>query len=123
MSTVINRFSGHMVILNYNSHCPQTVDGARLEKIHPKSICDVLIAFYQRNPAAVLQLSWLLNMCCAKIIVSLMQMKTRKTQDKGERRHFFNEIKILRRELKEREEMAMSETLQKAHVILATNTG
>ncbi|XP_026562472.1 DNA-binding protein SMUBP-2 [Pseudonaja textilis] len=50
-------------------------------------------------------------------------MKARKTQDKGERKHFFNEIKILRKELKEREEMAMSETLQKAHVILATNTG
>lgn len=62
-------------------------------------------------------------MCCAEIVVSLMQMKTRKTQDKGERKHFFNEIKILRKELKEREEMAMSETLQKAHVILATNTG
>ncbi|KAM6461611.1 DNA-binding protein SMUBP-2 isoform 2-T2 [Liasis olivaceus] len=50
-------------------------------------------------------------------------MKTRKSQDKGERKHFFNEIKILRKELKEREEMAMSETLQQAHVVLATNTG
>ncbi|KAJ7344288.1 hypothetical protein JRQ81_000238 [Phrynocephalus forsythii] len=50
-------------------------------------------------------------------------VKTRKTQDKGERGHFLNEIKILRKELKEREEMAMTEILKHASVVLATNTG
>ncbi|XP_062973117.1 DNA-binding protein SMUBP-2 [Elgaria multicarinata webbii] len=50
-------------------------------------------------------------------------VKTRKTQDKGERSHFLNEIKALRKELKEREEAAMTEILAKANVVLATNTG
>uniref|UniRef100_G1KP53 Immunoglobulin mu DNA binding protein 2 n=1 Tax=Anolis carolinensis TaxID=28377 RepID=G1KP53_ANOCA len=50
-------------------------------------------------------------------------VKNRKTQDKGERSHFLNEIKTLRKELKEREEMAMTEILTHADVILATNTG
>nr|XP_034978617.1 DNA-binding protein SMUBP-2 isoform X2 [Zootoca vivipara] len=50
-------------------------------------------------------------------------VKTRKAQDKGERSHFLNEIKTLRKELKEREEAAMTEILTKANVILATNTG
>ncbi|XP_066488369.1 DNA-binding protein SMUBP-2 [Tiliqua scincoides] len=49
--------------------------------------------------------------------------KTRKTQDKGERSHFLNEIKTLRKELKEREEMAMTQILTQANVVLATNTG
>ncbi|XP_060117178.1 DNA-binding protein SMUBP-2 isoform X2 [Heteronotia binoei] len=49
--------------------------------------------------------------------------KTKKTHDKGERSHFLNEIKTLRKELKEREEIAMSEILTRANVILATNTG
>ncbi|XP_077177382.1 DNA-binding protein SMUBP-2 isoform X3 [Paroedura picta] len=49
--------------------------------------------------------------------------KTKKTHDKGERSHFLNEIKTLRKELKEREEIAMSEILRRANVILATNTG
>uniref|UniRef100_A0A8D2JA52 DNA-binding protein SMUBP-2 n=1 Tax=Varanus komodoensis TaxID=61221 RepID=A0A8D2JA52_VARKO len=49
--------------------------------------------------------------------------KSRKTQDKGERSHFLNEIKILRKELKEREETAITEILTQAKVILATNTG
>ncbi|XP_053123961.1 DNA-binding protein SMUBP-2 [Hemicordylus capensis] len=49
--------------------------------------------------------------------------KTKKTQDKGERSHFLNEIKTLRKELKEREEAAMTEILTQANVVLATNTG
>ncbi|XP_015268314.1 PREDICTED: DNA-binding protein SMUBP-2, partial [Gekko japonicus] len=49
--------------------------------------------------------------------------KTKKTHGKGERSHFLNEIKTLRKELKEREEIAMSEILTRANVVLATNTG
>ncbi|XP_054826082.1 DNA-binding protein SMUBP-2 [Eublepharis macularius] len=49
--------------------------------------------------------------------------KTKKTKDKKERSHFLNEIKTLRKELKEREEIAMSEILTQANVVLATNTG
>ncbi|XP_060117179.1 DNA-binding protein SMUBP-2 isoform X3 [Heteronotia binoei] len=52
-----------------------------------------------------------------------LKAKTKKTHDKGERSHFLNEIKTLRKELKEREEIAMSEILTRANVILATNTG
>ncbi|XP_077177380.1 DNA-binding protein SMUBP-2 isoform X2 [Paroedura picta] len=52
-----------------------------------------------------------------------LKAKTKKTHDKGERSHFLNEIKTLRKELKEREEIAMSEILRRANVILATNTG
>ncbi|XP_030416603.1 DNA-binding protein SMUBP-2 isoform X2 [Gopherus evgoodei] len=50
-------------------------------------------------------------------------IKTKKTQDEGERSHFRNEIKALRKELKEREETAMIEILTRANVVLATNTG
>uniref|UniRef100_U3KAV9 Uncharacterized protein n=1 Tax=Ficedula albicollis TaxID=59894 RepID=U3KAV9_FICAL len=49
--------------------------------------------------------------------------KTKKAQDKGERSHFLGEIKILRKELKEREEAAMAAALSQANVVLATNTG
>ncbi|XP_067396553.1 DNA-binding protein SMUBP-2 isoform X2 [Emydura macquarii macquarii] len=49
--------------------------------------------------------------------------KTKRTQDKGERSHFRNEIKALRKELKEREETAMTDILTRANVVLATNTG
>ncbi|NXD09840.1 SMBP2 protein, partial [Nothocercus nigrocapillus] len=47
----------------------------------------------------------------------------KKAQDKGERSHFLSEIKVLRKELKEREEAAMTSALTHASVILATNTG
>ncbi|XP_061465901.1 DNA-binding protein SMUBP-2 isoform X2 [Rhineura floridana] len=50
-------------------------------------------------------------------------VKTRKAEDKGERSNFLNEIRTLRKELKEREETAMTEILTHANVILATNTG
>ncbi|XP_021563759.1 DNA-binding protein SMUBP-2, partial [Carlito syrichta] len=49
--------------------------------------------------------------------------KNRKTQDKKEKSNFRNEIKLLRKELKEREEAAMRESLASADVVLATNTG
>ncbi|NXK44733.1 SMBP2 protein, partial [Chauna torquata] len=49
--------------------------------------------------------------------------KTKKAQEKGERSHFLSEIKALRKELKEREETAMTAALTHASVVLATNTG
>ncbi|PKK19588.1 immunoglobulin mu binding protein 2 [Columba livia] len=49
--------------------------------------------------------------------------KTKKAQDKGERSHFLSEIKVLRKELKEREDAAMAAALTHASVVLATNTG
>ncbi|KAM5247003.1 DNA-binding protein SMUBP-2 [Ctenodactylus gundi] len=49
--------------------------------------------------------------------------KNKKTQDKKEKNNFRNEIKLLRKELKEREEAAMVESLTSADVVLATNTG
>ncbi|XP_015718818.1 DNA-binding protein SMUBP-2 [Coturnix japonica] len=49
--------------------------------------------------------------------------KSKKAQDKGERGHFLSEIKALRKELKEREETAMTVALTHASVVLATNTG
>lgn len=50
-------------------------------------------------------------------------MKIRKTQDKREKSTFQNEIRLLRKELKAREEAAMLESLRAADVVLATNTG
>ncbi|NXY48735.1 SMBP2 protein, partial [Ceuthmochares aereus] len=49
--------------------------------------------------------------------------KTKKAQDKGERSHYLSEIKVLRKELREREETAMVVALTRASVILSTNTG
>ncbi|NXG50364.1 SMBP2 protein, partial [Psilopogon haemacephalus] len=49
--------------------------------------------------------------------------KSKKAQDKGERSHFLSEMKLLRKELKEREETAMAAALTQASVVLATNTG
>ncbi|XP_072193027.1 DNA-binding protein SMUBP-2 [Excalfactoria chinensis] len=49
--------------------------------------------------------------------------KSKKAQDKGERGHFLSEIKSLRKELKEREETAMTVALTHASAVLATNTG
>ncbi|OWK17520.1 hypothetical protein Celaphus_00013160 [Cervus elaphus hippelaphus] len=49
--------------------------------------------------------------------------KNRKTQDKREKSNFRDEIKLLRKELKDREEAAMLESLAAASVVLATNTG
>lgn len=50
-------------------------------------------------------------------------MKIKKTQDKRERSNFRDEIRLLRKELKEREDAAMRESLTAADVVLATNTG
>lgn len=49
--------------------------------------------------------------------------KNKKTQDKREKSNFRNEIKLLRKELKEREAAAMVQSLTAADVVLATNTG
>ncbi|XP_052552137.1 DNA-binding protein SMUBP-2 isoform X2 [Tympanuchus pallidicinctus] len=49
--------------------------------------------------------------------------KSQKAQDKGERGHFLSKIKALRKELKEREETAMTAALTHASIVLATNTG
>ncbi|XP_076971556.1 DNA-binding protein SMUBP-2 isoform X2 [Tamandua tetradactyla] len=51
------------------------------------------------------------------------QVKNKKNQDKREKSNAQNEIKLLRKELKEREEAAMLECLTSADVVLATNTG
>nr|XP_033784276.1 DNA-binding protein SMUBP-2 [Geotrypetes seraphini] len=50
-------------------------------------------------------------------------VKIKKTKEKGEKSHYRSEIKVLRKELKEREENAMTEILKHATVVLATNTG
>lgn len=55
--------------------------------------------------------------------ILFLQAKSKKAQDKGERGHFLSEIKALRKELKEREETAMTAALTHASVVLATNTG
>lgn len=52
-----------------------------------------------------------------------LQVKNTKTQDKREKSNLRNEIKLLRKELKDREEAAMLESLTAADVVLATNTG
>lgn len=51
------------------------------------------------------------------------QAKNRQTQEKREKSGVWGEIKLLRKELKEREEAAMLESLRSAAVVLATNTG
>ncbi|XP_033063700.1 DNA-binding protein SMUBP-2 [Trachypithecus francoisi] len=50
-------------------------------------------------------------------------VKNKKTQDKREKSNFRNEVKLLRKELKGREEAAILESLTSANVVLATNTG
>ena len=50
-------------------------------------------------------------------------MNNRQTQDRREKSSVWNEVKLLRKELKEREEAAMLESLTSAAVVLATNTG
>ncbi|XP_034869357.1 DNA-binding protein SMUBP-2 isoform X2 [Mirounga leonina] len=52
-----------------------------------------------------------------------LKAKNRQTQDKREKSSVWSEIKLLRKELKEREEAAMLESLLSAAVVLATNTG
>nr|XP_035119500.2 DNA-binding protein SMUBP-2 isoform X2 [Callithrix jacchus] len=59
----------------------------------------------------------------ADIRKDIDQVRNKKTQDKREKSNFRNEIKLLRKELKEREEAAMLESLTSANVVLATNTG
>ncbi|VCX41925.1 unnamed protein product, partial [Gulo gulo] len=49
--------------------------------------------------------------------------KNRQTQEKRSKSGAWSEIKLLRKELKEREEAAMLESLRLAAVVLATNTG
>lgn len=51
------------------------------------------------------------------------QVKSRKAQDKGDKSSSRNELRLLRRELKEREEAAVLESLMATDVVLATNTG
>ncbi|XP_032213741.1 DNA-binding protein SMUBP-2 isoform X3 [Mustela erminea] len=52
-----------------------------------------------------------------------LKAKNRQTQEKREKSGVWGEIKLLRKELKEREEAAMLESLRSAAVVLATNTG
>lgn len=51
------------------------------------------------------------------------QNEMKKTRDKGQRSNLKREIKDLRRELRTREETAITQILKRADVILATNTG
>ncbi|XP_056382691.1 DNA-binding protein SMUBP-2 [Hyla sarda] len=55
--------------------------------------------------------------------IDLTFAKMRKLQNRDEKSSFKREIRALRKELKEREEAAMIETLKNANVLLATNTG
>lgn len=55
--------------------------------------------------------------------IDQVSVKIKKTQDKREKSNFRNEIRLLRKELKEREEAAMLQSLTRAEVVLATNTG
>ncbi|XP_031509646.1 DNA-binding protein SMUBP-2 isoform X2 [Papio anubis] len=59
----------------------------------------------------------------ADIRKDIDQVKNKKTQDKREKSNFRNEVKLLRKELKGREEAAILESLTSANVVLATNTG
>ncbi|XP_014717097.2 DNA-binding protein SMUBP-2 isoform X2 [Equus asinus] len=59
----------------------------------------------------------------ADIRKDIDQVKNKKIQEKQEKSNFRSEIKLLRKELKEREEAAMLESLTSADVVLATNTG
>ncbi|NXN16591.1 SMBP2 protein, partial [Indicator maculatus] len=49
--------------------------------------------------------------------------KSKRAQEKGERSLFLSELKVLRKELKQREEAAIAAALTQASVVLATNTG
>ncbi|XP_036115835.1 DNA-binding protein SMUBP-2 [Molossus molossus] len=55
--------------------------------------------------------------------IDQVSVKIKKTQDKREKSNFRNEIRLLRKELKEREEATMLQSLMWAEVVLATNTG
>ncbi|KAG8564390.1 hypothetical protein GDO81_016441 [Engystomops pustulosus] len=55
--------------------------------------------------------------------IDLTFAKMRKVNNRDERSGFKTEIRALRKELKEREETAMIQTLKNANVILATKTG
>ncbi|XP_075693819.1 DNA-binding protein SMUBP-2 [Rhinoderma darwinii] len=55
--------------------------------------------------------------------IDLTFAKMRKLPNRDEKSSFRTEIRALRKELKEREEAAMIETLKNVNVILATNTG
>jgi ATP-dependent RNA/DNA helicase IGHMBP2 len=46
----------------------------------------------------------------------------RKTRDRGDRQRLYNDIKSLRRELRQRESSAISDILKRACVVLATLT-
>ncbi len=52
-----------------------------------------------------------------------LQNEMKKARDKGQRSNLRREIKELRRELRTREETAITQILKRADVILATNTG
>ncbi|XP_069595432.1 DNA-binding protein SMUBP-2 [Ranitomeya imitator] len=55
--------------------------------------------------------------------IDLTFAKMKKLQNRDEKSNFRSEIRALRKELREREEAAMVETLKNANVILATTTG
>ncbi|XP_056657155.1 DNA-binding protein SMUBP-2 [Monodelphis domestica] len=59
----------------------------------------------------------------ADIRKDIDQVKSKKTQERRDKNSCRNEMKLLRKELREREEAAMLASLTGADVILATNTG
>nr|XP_020826557.1 DNA-binding protein SMUBP-2 isoform X2 [Phascolarctos cinereus] len=59
----------------------------------------------------------------ADIRKDIDQVKSKKTLEKRDNSYGRNELKLLRKELREREEAAMLGSLSRADVILATNTG
>ena len=51
-----------------------------------------------------------------------IQSRLRQTRDQGERRHIRDDIKSLRRELRQRESSAVSDIIRRATVVLSTLT-
>ncbi|XP_069752967.1 DNA-binding protein SMUBP-2 isoform X2 [Narcine bancroftii] len=83
-----------------------------LESIHRHSL-DAVLA-HSDNAQIVIDIRKDIDQAFAKM---------KKVQDRGQKVHFRGEIKILRKELRAREEAATLQILKKASVVLATNTG
>jgi len=55
-------------------------------------------------------------------VCACVQSRLRQTRDQGERRHIRDDIKSLRRELRQRESSAIGEIIRRATVVLSTLT-
>ena len=79
--------------------------------------------FESLNPA--LDGRELLQLLCWVVCLTFsfpLQTKVGKSKNPSEKKHFKQEIKSLREELRQREDKAITEILTKADVVLATNT-